>query len=120
MTPQPQPQRDAVAEDIVFLFVYGTLKRGEPGHELMRDARFVATVMKTHLRWIRDAEYPSCIETEDPMDFVVGEIWAVHVRSLPLLDDYEGENYRRVQLKNSNLLAYVLKENTADEFAETT
>lgn len=120
MSTQPQPQRDAVAEDIVFLFVYGTLKRGEPGHELMRDARFVATVMKTNLKWIRDAEYPSCIETEDATDYVVGEIWAVHVSDLPLLDDYEGENYNRVVLKNSNLSAYVLKENTSDEFVETT
>lgn len=102
----------------VFLFTYGTLKRNEPGHELMIGARFVATVMKTNLKWIREAEYPSCIETDDTTDFVVGEIWEIAIGDLPLLDDYEGENYKRVMLKNSNLYAYVLKEKDADEYAE--
>ena len=102
----------------VFLFTYGTLKRGEPGHELMIGARFVATVMKNHLRWIRDTDYPSCVETEDATDFVVGEIWEIAIGDLPLLDEYEGANYKRVLLQNSNLYAYVLKEKDADQFAE--
>lgn len=104
----------------VFLFVYGTLKQGEPGHELMVNARFVSRVMKNHLRWIRDAEYPSCIETEDPASYVVGEIWEVPVEDLPLMDEYEGENYERKMLRDSNLYAYLLKENTADSFAAST
>lgn len=106
--------------ETVYLFVYGTLKQGEPGHELMAGATFVATVLKTNLRWIRDAEYPSCIETNDTTDFVVGEIWAVPAADLPLLDEYEGDNYRRVQLKDSNLYAYVLKEDTTEKFAAIT
>jgi gamma-glutamylcyclotransferase (GGCT)/AIG2-like uncharacterized protein YtfP len=108
-----------VDSDTIFLFAYGTLRRGEPGHGLMADAAYVATVMRPHLRWISDAEYPACIESEDAADFVIGEIWAVPVKDLPLLDDYEGENYRRVQLRDSNLYAYLLKESEADEFAET-
>jgi gamma-glutamylcyclotransferase (GGCT)/AIG2-like uncharacterized protein YtfP len=106
--------------DTIYLFVYGTLKRGEPGHELMQGATFVSVVLKTNLRWIRDAEYPSCIETNDTTDFVVGEIWAVPAADLPLLDEYEGDNYRRVQLKDSNLYAYVLKEDTTEKFAAIT
>lgn len=102
---------------IIFLFVYGTLRRGEPGHELMSQARFVATVMRNHLRWIRDAEYPSCIESEDATEFVVGEIWAVPVSDLAMLDAYEGENYVRTQLKDSNLFAYLLKDKK-DKYAE--
>jgi gamma-glutamylcyclotransferase (GGCT)/AIG2-like uncharacterized protein YtfP len=102
----------------VFLFAYGTLKNNEPGHELMIGARFIATVLKTNLKWIREAEYPSCIETDDAMDFVVGEIWEIAVGDLPLLDEYEGENYKRVMLRNSNLYAYVLKEKDADQYAE--
>lgn len=117
---KPQLQREIVSEDIVFLFVYGTLRSGEPGHEFLKNGRFVSTVMKTHLKWIPDAEYPSCIETNDSTDYVVGEIWALPVRDLPLMDDYEGSNYTRVQLKNSNLLAYVLKENESDSFVELT
>jgi gamma-glutamylcyclotransferase (GGCT)/AIG2-like uncharacterized protein YtfP len=102
----------------VFLFVYGTLKEGEPGHELMVNARFVGRVMKTHLRWIRDAEYPSCIETQDPTDFVVGEIWEVPNEDLSLMDEYEGDNYVRKMLHDSNLYAYLLKDKTADEYVE--
>lgn len=102
----------------VFLFAYGTLKKGEPGHELMIGRRYVATVMKTNLRWIRDAEYPSCIETDDATDYVVGEIWEIAIGDLSLLDEYEGTNYKRVQLMNSNLFAYVLKEKAADQYAE--
>lgn len=106
--------------EIIYLFVYGTLKRGEPGHELMTDATFVCTALKTNLRWIRDNEYPSCIETEDSTDFVVGEIWAVPAADLPLLDEYEGDNYRRVQLQDSNLYAYVLREDNSEKFAAIT
>lgn len=112
-TPKPAPDR-------IYLFVYGTLRRGEPGHELMGGATFVGTVMKTHLRVIREAEYPSCIETDSALDFVVGEIWDVPMSDLPLLNEYEGSNYTLVKLKKSNLHAYLLKENEADRFVETT
>lgn len=104
--------------DRLHLFVYGTLKRGEPGHELLTGATFVATVAKTHLRWIREAEYPSCIESDDPTEVVTGEIWDVPSTDLPILNDYEGDNYKLVKLRDSNLYAYLLKENTADEFSE--
>ena len=105
--------------DRLYLFVYGTLRRGEPGHELMSGATFIATVMKTNLKWIKDAEYPSCIETDNAMDFVVGEIWDVPTDHMPLLNDYEGENYKLVQLRKSNLYAYLLKESEADKFVAT-
>lgn len=106
--------------DKIYLFVYGTLRSGEPGHELMTNATFVAKVMKSHLRWIRDAEYPSCIETIDSLDVVNGEIWEVPTADLPILNEYEGANYILVRLKDSNLYAYLLKENESDKFVETT
>ncbi len=105
--------------DTVFLFAYGTLKRGEPGHELMVGARFVSTVMKTGLKWVRGTDYPSAVEG-DTLDYVVGEIWEVAVGDLPLLDEYEGDNYTRVLLPHSNLYAYLLKDDTKDKFVETT
>lgn len=86
----------------------------------MGGATFVSTVMKTNLRWIREADYPTCIETDDATDFVVGEIWDVPTTLLPLLNEYEGDNYRLVQLRKSNLHAYLLKEEDADKFVETT
>jgi gamma-glutamylcyclotransferase (GGCT)/AIG2-like uncharacterized protein YtfP len=109
------------ATDRIYLFTYGTLKRGEPGHELMSSgATFVSTVMKTNLRWIREADYPSCIETDDATDFVAGEIWDVPASYLPILNEYEGKNYRLVKLRESNLHAYLLRESDADRFVETT
>lgn len=120
LMPSPKTAVDKLANEVAYLFAYGTLKRGEPGHELMKDAQFVSVVMKTHLKWVHDAEYPSCVETDDATDYVIGEIWAVPMKDIPLLDDYEGQNYTRVQLKNSNLLAYVVKEDESDRFVETT
>ncbi len=104
----------------MYLFVYGSLRDGEAGHELMSGATFVATVMKTNLRWIKEAEYPSCVETDDAMDFVVGEIWDVPMSDMPLLNEYEGTNYRLVKLKHSNLYAYLLRENESEKFAAAT
>ena len=112
-TPKASPDR-------IYLFCYGTLKHGEPGHELMSGSTFVGTVMKTNLRWITEAEYPSCIETIDTTEYVVGEIWDVPMSYLPIIDEYEGRNYRLVKLKDSNLHAYLLKETDADRYVETT
>jgi gamma-glutamylcyclotransferase (GGCT)/AIG2-like uncharacterized protein YtfP len=111
-TPKAAPER-------IYLFCYGTLKRGEPGHELMGNATFVATVMRPHLRWIREAEYPSCIETEDATDFVVGEIWDVPMSDLPIINEYEGRNYTLVRLMKSNLHAYLLVDKS-DKFVGAT
>lgn len=104
--------------NIVFLFAYGTLMRGEPGWELMKDAVYVATVSKHGLRRVQFMDYPSAVEG-DVTDSVVGEIWAVPVKDLPLLDEYEGENYRRVLLDDSNLYAYLLKSDESEKFAIT-
>jgi len=106
--------------DRMYFFFYGTLRRGEPGHELLSGATFIATVMKTNLKWIKEAEYPSCIETDNAMDFVVGEIWEVPAANMSLLNDYEGNNYELVRLRKSNLHAYLLKAQDSDKFVETT
>jgi len=111
--------------DHLYLFTYGTLKRGMPGNELMTGATFIATVTKSNLRWIEGADYPTCIQTDNPADTVTGEIWEVPVADLPLLNEYEGNNYRLVQLTNSdgvatNLYAYLLKEEDVDKYVETT
>ena len=109
------------ASDRFYLFVYGTLRLGEPGHELMSSgATFVATVTKSHLHWIHDAGYPSCVETDSAADVVSGEIWDVPSSYLPILNEYEGKNYKLVKLRDSNLYSYLLKENDADRFVETT
>ena len=108
------------APDRIYLFCYGTLKRGEPGHELMSGATFVGTVSLTNLCWIEGAGYPSCIETSSPSDVVTGEIWDVPMSDLPIINEYEGKNYRLVKLKDSNLHAYLLKDHDADRFVGTT
>jgi len=108
------------APDRIHLFVYGTLRRGEPGHELMSGSTFVATVTKSHLCWIDSAEYPSCVETDSAADVITGEIWDVPAADMPLLNEYEGKNYRLAKLRDSNLHAYLLKESDADKYVETT
>jgi|SRR5271154_302278 len=117
--PSQSPSPAKSPAETVFLFVYGTLKRGEPGNELMKNSRFVSVVMRTGLTWVRTADYPSAVRGET-IDYVVGEIWEVPLVDLPMLDEYEGQNYERVLLPDSNLYAYLLKEREADRFVETT
>lgn len=105
--------------DRLYLFVYGTLRSGEPGHELMSRATFVCTAMVRNLKKINHAEYPACVETFDGSSIVEGEIWDVPVTDLELLNEYEGENYTLAQLHGSNLHAYLLKERDADRFVKT-
>lgn len=109
------------APDRIYLFVYGSLRRDEPGHELLArsGAMFVAKVAKSHLRWI-ETGYPTCIESDSASDIVEGEIWDVPAADLPLLNLYEGDNYKLVRLWNTNLHAYLLKDHDADKFVETT
>ncbi len=78
------------------LFVYGTLMRGEVRADLLADARDVRAA-STHGRLYHlPFGYPAIVDAED------GEVHGELVTfddleaRLPALDDYEGDEYRRV------------------------
>lgn len=70
------------------LFIYGTLMRGEVGHHLLADARYVGPA-RTHARYtlLRLGWYPALIEGGETS--VRGEVYAVDDEALPALDAYE-------------------------------
>jgi gamma-glutamylcyclotransferase (GGCT)/AIG2-like uncharacterized protein YtfP len=103
--------------DSIFLFVYGTLRKDEPGHELMAGARFVGNIALPGISRISDQyrDYPTAVE--DGLGEVYGELYEVPTKDMPLIDDYEGSNYRRIQ--KDNIHVYVLKEETDHSMAAT-
>lgn len=100
------------------LFVYGTLRRGEPAHGLLVDARPFG-VARTEPRFdlLDLGEYPGLVRAGSTS--VVGELYAVDERLLATLDEYEGvpEPYVRelVSLDDGRrAIAYVLVRRPAD------
>ncbi len=75
------------------LFVYGTLRKGFPSHELLQRlrARFVATAyLRGQLYDL--GEYPGAVESADARDRIYGEVyWLPHsARAFSVLDKFEG------------------------------
>jgi len=82
------------------LFVYGTLRRASP-HPLARrlasEADFVGPG-RTRGRLYKLGWYPGMILSADPGDWVIGDVYRLHDPDalLPILDEYEGEDFARV------------------------
>lgn len=74
-----------------FLFVYGTLKRGDCRHHLLSDQEFLGvaqTIPKYRLYDLGD--YPGLIEIENSGMAIEGEVWRVTEDCLTILDREEG------------------------------
>jgi gamma-glutamylcyclotransferase (GGCT)/AIG2-like uncharacterized protein YtfP len=78
---------EEAGEDEAVLFVYGTLKRGQPNHGRLQGARWLGAA------WLEGAclydlgPFPMAIAAEGR---VCGELYAVARAVLPLLDAFEG------------------------------
>ena len=79
-----------------YLFVYGTLMRGQKSHrELMRngDARFAgAAKIQGELYKLRNMNYPGAVPTAQPDSFVHGQLYVLRnpEPTLQSLDEFEG------------------------------
>jgi gamma-glutamylcyclotransferase (GGCT)/AIG2-like uncharacterized protein YtfP len=73
------------------LFVYGTLRRGQPAHHLLQGAEFVGTA-RVRGRIVEAGGYPALAVGDQ---WVTGELYRVNVKLFARLDDYEGKNYQR-------------------------
>lgn len=73
------------------LFVYGTLKRGQPNHRLLTGQHFVREA-KTEPRYrLYDlGPYPGMAEDPRGGVAVTGELWEVDAACLAALDEFEG------------------------------
>jgi gamma-glutamylcyclotransferase (GGCT)/AIG2-like uncharacterized protein YtfP len=76
----------------MFLFVYGTLRRGESAAELMRDAEFIG-MGRIRARVIATASgYMGLVEGDE---WIEGEIYLASDEILQRIDPYEGPGYVR-------------------------
>ena len=81
------------------LFIYGTLKRGFPAHDLIARATFLGnTGTKPYYCLLDLGEYPGLAKCREG-ESVQGELWEVNADCLSLLDSYEGNEYRREKIE---------------------
>jgi gamma-glutamylcyclotransferase (GGCT)/AIG2-like uncharacterized protein YtfP len=82
-----EPRADGLVAGETLLFVYGTLKRGQPNHARLQGARWLGEA------WLEGAclydlgPFPMAIAAEGR---VTGELYAVPLEVLPLVDAFEG------------------------------
>ena len=98
------------------LFVYGTLRRGEKNHSMLKDSPFLGDA--TLPKFVRtEGIGPAIIEGERD-DNVRGELYRVDLKTLGEIDEYEGCQYPRelVTLDDgSEAYAYVYREDLRPE-----
>ena len=72
------------------LFVYGTLKRGQPRHRFLSGQNFIAAARTSpHYRLYHLGDYPGLVERVDGVS-IEGELWDVDDACLTRLDRFEG------------------------------
>jgi len=72
------------------LFVYGSLKRSEKNHLLLRDSRFLGEKPTSSKYKIKSVgEYPAMVELEHGGECVRGEVYQVDEALLAELDVFE-------------------------------
>ena len=72
------------------IFVYGTLKRGQRSHHILRDQVFIAeTRTQTIYRLYDTGSHPALVDDREKGIAVRGEVWQVNDETLRKLDEYE-------------------------------
>jgi gamma-glutamylcyclotransferase (GGCT)/AIG2-like uncharacterized protein YtfP len=101
----------------MYIFVYGTLKKGDTNHFRMKDSEFVSRTKTADKYLMLDlGSFPGVIKQETapgiPASWIQGEVYDISDKTLSELDSYEGEWYFReeVQLENGAFaLMYFLR-----------
>jgi gamma-glutamylaminecyclotransferase len=85
------------------LFVYGSLKRGLVHHAELAGAQFVAQAATARAyELVQVDRYPALVASEsvpDGTECVRGELYLVDAALLEHLDAFEGEPYRRTEIR---------------------
>lgn len=71
------------------IFVYGTLKRNERYHRLIRSSRFITTATTAPRYRLYDSGLYPCLVHDPAGVSVVGEIFRIEAAKLSLIDDLE-------------------------------
>ncbi len=73
------------------VFFYGTLKRGQRSHQLLRDQEFLGEAKTLCCYRLYDCgQHPALVDDPKNGIAVHGEIWRVTDETLKKLDEYEG------------------------------
>ena len=74
------------------VFVYGTLKQGHGNNGVMQRAKgvFVAEAKLSNMQLLHLGCFPGMVRTTNPEDVVYGEVWYVPPEGVPHLDALEG------------------------------
>ncbi|WP_457747591.1 gamma-glutamylcyclotransferase family protein [Sulfurimonas sp.] len=91
----------------MYLFVYGTLKKGFYNHQILEDAEFICSATtKQKYPMVNIEEYfPYLIDAEGIGHHVEGEVYKIDNKTLAMLDVLEGypELYNRHQITVKSL-----------------
>jgi gamma-glutamylaminecyclotransferase len=83
------------------IFVYGTLKRGEPLNKHLEHDRFVGEAStQPFYRLLHNGWYPMLVHAKNGLE-IGGEVWEVDDETLKMLDRVEGHpfTYKRVKVR---------------------
>ncbi|XP_040192097.1 gamma-glutamylaminecyclotransferase [Rana temporaria] len=106
------------------IFVYGTLKKGQPNYHVMTDSKLGKVLFKGSGRTVD--KYPLVIAGQDNIPFllevprtghhIAGEIYSVDDQMLQFLDEFEGcpDMYQRT-IKSIEILDWEGKDDSPEE-----
>ena len=104
-------KKEAIAvRNLIPLFVYGTLRRGERNHDKLKGAEFLGE--RVLFGYTRTIGIGPAIVPNNEDDYILGELYSVRPNVLEEIDEYEGEEYPRelVSLEDgSEAYAYIYR-----------
>ncbi|WP_321428774.1 gamma-glutamylcyclotransferase family protein [uncultured Methanolobus sp.] len=97
----------------MYLFVYGTLRKGDPNHAHLKDSHFLCSTQTAGKYVMIDlGAFPGVLKHEDisqmPVSAIMGEVYDISEETLEKLDRYEGEWYYREEIRLENGLAALM------------
>jgi len=92
------------------IFVYGTLRIGGKANHQMKKARLVKSgVALLGFKMYDLGAYPVVVPAFGSENVITGDIYLVDKETLWRLDDYEGQEYKRIQVQSISAMIYVAK-----------
>lgn len=85
----------------MYIFVYGTLKRGDPNHQFLNSSEFICTTrtMKKYTM-LNLGPFPGVLKNESAStSSIQGEVYDITAQTLETLDSYEGDWYFREEVE---------------------
>jgi gamma-glutamylcyclotransferase (GGCT)/AIG2-like uncharacterized protein YtfP len=88
----------------MYIFVYGTLKKRGPNHQLLNGSEYICTTRTIEKYTMLDLGlFPGVLKDEgssqSPISFIHGEVYYITPQTLNVLDNYEGEWYFREEVE---------------------